>query len=66
MFHIEADPDEQKRPVAHAESAMENKAASLRGLLRDCSDSARSLPNQFERSQFEETVRRLKALGYLR
>jgi hypothetical protein len=66
LFDIAADPDERNNLLLSPNPTVENKAAVLRRFLGEWGNSARPLPSQFEKKQFEETVRRLKALGYLR
>ena len=54
------------RAVAMDIAVMEYvEAARLRGMLREWAESARPLPTRFEPMLTEETIRRLKSLGYI-
>jgi arylsulfatase A-like enzyme len=65
LYNVAEDPEELNNLLISSNPAMKRKAAVLSKLLEDWSKFANPLPSHFEEKQFEETVRKLKALGYL-
>jgi arylsulfatase A-like enzyme len=65
LYDLQADPLEQNNLLAAGGSEVEGLAGELRGRLEAWAATADPLPSRFEPSQLEETVKRLKALGYL-
>jgi arylsulfatase A-like enzyme len=65
LYDLEADPAEQIDLLARADPATEAAARGLRDQLEVWAASARPLPSRFDPSQREETIERLRALGYL-
>jgi arylsulfatase A-like enzyme len=65
LYDLQADPLEQNNLLAVGGSEVEGLATELRRRLEAWAAAANPLPSRFEPSQLEETVKRLKALGYL-
>lgn len=65
LYDLEADPVEQVNLLASADAETEATARRLRDRLEAWAASARPLPSRFDPSQREETIERLRALGYL-
>jgi arylsulfatase A-like enzyme len=65
LYDLQADPLEQNNLLAAGGSEVQGLAAELRRRLEAWAATADPLPSRFEPSQLEETVKRLKALGYL-
>jgi arylsulfatase A-like enzyme len=65
LFNVVADPEERVNLLLSPSPAVKLQAATLRRLLGHWGNSAKPLPSHFEETQFEETVEKLKALGYL-
>jgi arylsulfatase A-like enzyme len=66
LFHLASDPDEQhdllRRPSAQARGI----ADELRPALESWARTADPLPSSFAREQEDDTIRRLRSLGYVR
>jgi arylsulfatase A-like enzyme len=65
LYDLAADPHEQTNLLADASPQMLAVADRLRQALEAWTASASPLPSKFEPSQREETIERLRALGYL-
>lgn len=66
LFHLGRDPGEQKNLLrAPLGPAAQAALADLRAELSAFRGSARPLASGFDRSQYEDTVKRLAGLGYL-
>ena len=65
LYDLDADPLEQNNLLDAGDSALEEKAEQLRRQLADWAASARPLPSHFEATRTDETVERLRSLGYL-
>jgi choline-sulfatase len=66
LFDLARDPREQDDLLLHPTPDQTAQARRLRALLDAWTESAHPLPSDFDRSQREESARRLRALGYLR
>jgi hypothetical protein len=65
LYDLESDPSEQKNLLRGASQETLEIAARLRAELTAWAESADPLPTQFEQSHKDETIERLKSLGYL-
>jgi arylsulfatase A-like enzyme len=65
MFDVFADPRETADLLAAPSDETSEAAADLRTRLSDWTDSALPLPSLFDSSQTEESIKRLRSLGYL-
>jgi len=65
LYDLDADPGERRDLLAAEPAAAAAVARELRPLLEAWAGSAHPRPARFEISQQEETIRRLRALGYL-
>jgi arylsulfatase len=65
LFDLEADPAEQVDLSSSDDPRIAAVARRLRDRLEAWAASARPLPSRFDPSQREETIERLRALGYL-
>jgi hypothetical protein len=65
LYDLSVDPEEQNDLLSSPMPEAKAKAAELRALLREWLRSAAPLSSHFESSQEEDTIRRLKSLGYL-
>jgi arylsulfatase A-like enzyme len=65
LFDLAADPAEQDDLFRRPTPEVAATANRLRGLLEDWAASARPLPSRFDPAQRDETLERLKALGYV-
>jgi arylsulfatase A-like enzyme len=65
LYDLESDPGEQNNLLRNPSQETLEIAARLRAELTAWAESANPLPSQFENSQREETIERLKSLGYL-
>lgn len=65
LYDLDADPGERTDLLEHPTPQALAQAATLRKELEDWAASAKPLPSQFEQAQQEETIRRLKSLGYI-
>jgi arylsulfatase A-like enzyme len=65
LYDLSVDPEEQNDLLSSPMPKAKAKAGELRGFLREWLRSAAPLPSHFESSQEEDTIRRLKSLGYL-
>jgi arylsulfatase A-like enzyme len=65
LYDLESDPAEQVELLATSDPEAEAAARRLREQLEAWAASARPLPSRFDPSQREETIERLRALGYL-
>jgi arylsulfatase A-like enzyme len=65
LYDVEADPAEQADILAAGGAEARAVADRLRPKLEAWAASARPLPSRFESSQRDETLERLKALGYV-
>jgi arylsulfatase A-like enzyme len=65
LYDLEADPAEEVDLLADPMTAAGTPARRLREKLEAWAASARPLPSRFEPSQRDETIERLRALGYL-
>lgn len=66
FYDLSEDPYERNNLLTSTTPTIATKAAELRQKLEAWAESARPLPSRFEKSQHEETIRRLKSLGYLK
>jgi arylsulfatase A-like enzyme len=66
FYDLASDPGETNNLLEHPSSRTVALAAGLRSKLEAWAASARPLPSQFESSQREETLKRLKSLGYVK
>lgn len=65
LYDLAADPYEQRNLLASLAPDMIERAGALRDQLAAWTASPNPLPSHFDQQQRDETVRRLKALGYL-
>jgi len=65
LYDLERDPGERTNLLASPDPETKKLAATLFGSLGEWALTAHPLPSRFEISQRDETIRRLKALGYL-
>lgn len=65
LYDLSTDPHEWTNLLAGDSATIPAEGAALRAALRAWADTARPLPSRFEASQWNETVRRLRSLGYL-
>jgi len=65
LYDLQRDPDEQVNLLIGGAAEDRAVADRLRPRLESWADSARPLPSRFDAGQREETLERLKALGYL-
>lgn len=66
LYHLEADPGERKDLLRDPTAQALALADELRQALESWAASAAPLPSTFERPQRNETIRRLRSLGYVR
>jgi len=64
LYNLSVDPHEQENLLINPTRMTAARAAVLREELEAWSQSANPLPSRFESSQLEDTIRRLRALGY--
>ncbi len=65
LYDLSSDPHERRNLLASGAPEFTARAAELRRKLEAWSAGQKPLPSHFDHRQREETVRRLKALGYL-
>ncbi|MBI5710693.1 MAG: sulfatase [Candidatus Eisenbacteria bacterium] len=65
LYDLGSDPDERTDLLKDPSPRVAALAASLRRKLEHWAASAKPLPSRFEPAQQEETIRRLKSLGYI-
>jgi len=65
LYDLTADPLERHNLLPEAEVELLARMHAMRKALAAWSESARPLPSEFSGEQYEETVRKLQALGYL-
>jgi choline-sulfatase len=65
LYDLSSDPHERDNLLASRAPEFLARVAELRGKLDAWTATQKPLPSHFDREQREETVRRLKALGYL-
>jgi len=65
LYDLSLDPHERANLLADWESPQPDDVKRLRRKLRAWTATQNPLPTHFDRSHYEDTVRRLKALGYL-
>lgn len=65
MYDLDADPYEHHDLLLDPTPEILARADEMRRALKAWSDSADPLPTEFEKEQQQETIRRLKSLGYL-
>jgi len=65
MYDLLADPHERIDLLAGSSGEVPGDASGLRVRLDEWSDRALPLPSRFDSSQTEESIRRLRSLGYL-
>ncbi|MFH1689205.1 MAG: sulfatase-like hydrolase/transferase [Candidatus Eisenbacteria bacterium] len=65
LYDVAADPHETSNLLELPTSETPELAADMRARLEAWTDSADPLPSTFDPSQTEESVRRLRSLGYL-
>jgi len=65
LYDLSADPGETTNLLPNASSDTRAVVARLRSALYRWRDSAAPLPSHFESSQQEETLERLRSLGYI-
>jgi len=66
LYDLTRDPDEEVNLLAAPTPDATAVAARLRPLLETWAAAADPLPSRFESAQAEETIRRLRSLGYVR
>ncbi len=66
LYNLDADPLERNNLLSGGNVEMRALARELADILNTWTNAADPLPTRFEPSQREETIRRLRALGYLR
>lgn len=65
LYDLRSDPVEQHDLMADAGDELMQQAQKMRNTLEEWTASANPFPSHFDASQVEETIRRLKDLGYL-
>lgn len=65
LYDLEVDPEEKDDLLASSDREARSVADDLSARLASWSASTRPLPTRFESSQQQETIARLKSLGYL-
>lgn len=65
LYDVFADPHELRAIRPDSSPEVERRVRHLKDVLMRWTDSAQPLPSRFEPSQNEETIRRLRSLGYL-
>jgi arylsulfatase A-like enzyme len=65
LYDLSVDPQERRNLLVGASPEVQAEAARLRRMLDAWAQSANPLPSRFEPSQVNETIRRLRSLGYL-
>ncbi|MFQ5805547.1 MAG: sulfatase [Phycisphaerae bacterium] len=65
LYDLSSDPHERRNLLASRTPELARRAAGLRRKLDAWTATQKPLPSHFDRGQREETIRRLKALGYL-
>jgi arylsulfatase A-like enzyme len=65
LFNLAEDPQESTNLVLHRPGESADQITRLRGLLEEWAASADPLPSRFAGDRDEETIERLRALGYL-
>jgi arylsulfatase A-like enzyme len=65
LYDLSTDPHERRNLLASLAPEMVARAAELRGKLEAWTATADPLPSYFDRDRREETLRRLRALGYV-
>ena len=65
LYDLAADPNERNNLLTSPSPQARASAKTLRHKLEAWTNSARPLPSTFQPSQRDETIRRLKSLGYL-
>jgi len=63
---VVSDPNETRDLLAAGSDEARRLAAAMRPALTAWAASADPLPTRFENSQRQETIERLRSLGYLR
>jgi arylsulfatase A-like enzyme len=66
LYDVVSDPGETKNVLEDPTEETRTVAERLRRELHAWRESAKPLPSRFESSQQEETIKRLKALGYIK
>ncbi len=66
LYDLEQDPDELSNLLREPTPEAREVAGRLRPVLEAWAASAHPLPSRFEPSQQQETIERLRSLGYLR
>ncbi|MBN2563148.1 MAG: sulfatase [Phycisphaerae bacterium] len=64
LYDLSVDPHERNNLLIAPTSENAARAAELRERLDEWVQSADPLPSQFDRSQLDDTIRRLRSLGY--
>jgi hypothetical protein len=65
LYDLESDPAETENLLSTPTEEVEETARQLRRALEGWSESADPLPSTFEGMEKEDTIRKLKSLGYL-
>ncbi len=65
LYDLDRDPGEQDDLLAAESQEIDSVASGLRARLEAWAASARPLPSRYDSSQQEETIERLKSLGYV-
>ncbi|MHC4609171.1 MAG: hypothetical protein ACYS7M_02345 [Planctomycetota bacterium] len=65
LYDLSVDPQEGNNLLPAATPEIKAQAAELRRQLEAWAQSATPLPSRFEPSQRQETIERLRSLGYL-
>jgi arylsulfatase A-like enzyme len=65
LYDLEADPGEMTNLLHNATPEAAALAARLRAMLNEWAESARPLASDFEQQQLDETLERLRSLGYI-
>jgi arylsulfatase A-like enzyme len=66
LYDLSVDPYEKKNLLENAKPEIMSKAEPLKKKLISWANSANPLTSRFEPSQKEETIRRLRSLGYIK
>lgn len=65
LYDVEADPEERENLLAGGDPEHLRIAGELKGALLAWTDAAEPLASRFDESQREETMERLRSLGYI-